>query len=399
MYQSPRSFQAPLAPRDYCGEESHEREARAVFESSWLLMGLTSSISRPGQYLSGTLGSIPVLVRNFNGELVALRNVCTHRHCSLVSRPHGYSERLKCPFHGWEFGADGRTRRIPAAKNFPDFDRERFRLQSFPVECCGELIFVRATDEGPTLREWLGDLFPKFESWTTQPNWKPAMRRRNVSEVNWKIPVEISLESYHIPEVHPNSFGEDPGEEKSEHAFGNFSSSFFTSFNTPRFIDRLLKVYETFILKILGVPFTGRYEHHHVFPNLLISHTDSLTLIQRVQPLSRTSSASDIWHYARQSVRRNPFSRFTAAAWGHFTGLLTWQILKEDIGILPAIQRGEQSAVDTSLLGRCEERLFSFQKFVRDCTGTVSPVNAVNPETACHPCDSAEAPMKENVYD
>lgn len=366
MYQSPVAFQAPLAPRNYFAEDAHAQDVSSTFETTWQLVGLKSSISKAGQYLSAELGSVPVVVRNFDGEITALRNVCSHRHCSLVSARQGESEKLKCPFHGWEFGVDGRTRKIPAAKNFPDFDRERYRLTSFPLEFCGDLMFVRASDNGPSLKEWLGDLYDRFEEWTTLPYWKPAVSRTLPLPANWKIPIEASLESYHIPEVHPKSFGEDPGEAKSEHAFGRFTTSFFTSFHTPRLIDKVLKVYEGFILKILGVPFHERYEHHHVFPNLLISHTDSLTLIQNVRPVSGTTSATDVWQYGRQSVRSNSFSKLTATLWGQFTAWLSYQILKEDIRIFSHVQRGEKSAVDHSLLGRCEERLHAFQMFVAE---------------------------------
>ncbi len=391
MYQSPVAFQAPLSPRSYFGDDALARELSDTFETTWQLVGLSSSVGKPGQYLSATIGNVPVLVRNFDGELVALRNVCSHRHCSLVSLPLGKSEKLKCPFHGWEFGSDGRTRKIPAAKNFPELDRERYRLASFPVEKCGDLLFVRIADEGPSLREWLGDLFDRFEDWTMAPFWKPTVSRRLPLPANWKIPIEASLESYHIPEVHPKSFGEDPGESRSDHAFAEYSSSFFTSFNTPRFIDKVLKVYETFILKVLGVPFTGQYEHHHVFPNLLISHTDSLTLVQVVRPLSGASSVGDVWQYGRLAVRQNPVSKLTGYLWGRFTGWLSYQILKEDIRIFSHIQRGETAATDHSLLGRCEERLYAFQRFIADQIRREDSNNLKSESTAdCASCTSEE---------
>lgn len=366
MYQSSVAFEAPLPPRMFFAPDAHALENQCVFETTWQLIGLASSISKPGQYLSTEVGSIPIVVRNFDGELVALRNVCAHRHCSLVSARQGKSEKLKCPFHGWEFGADGRTRKIPAAKNFPDFDRERYRITPFPIERCGDLLFVRTSKDGPSLPEWLGELFVKIEAWTTLPDWKPTVSRSLPMPANWKIPVEVSLESYHIPEVHPQSFGEDPGESKSEHAFAKYSSSFFTSFNTPRFIDKLLKVYESFIMKVLGTPFSAKYQHHHIYPNLLISHTPSLTLVQIVRPLSGTTCVSDVWQYSRQSARWNPVSKMTAWLWGRFTGWLSYQILKEDIRIFSRVQRGERAATDRSILGRCEERLYSFEKFLHD---------------------------------
>ncbi|MFO1001033.1 MAG: SRPBCC family protein [Planctomycetaceae bacterium] len=366
MYQTTVSFQAPLTPQDYCTEAALARENQDVFETTWQMVGLASSINTPGQYLAAEVGRIPVVVRNFDGEFSALLNVCAHRHCTLVSAATGHSEKLKCPYHGWEYGADGRTRKIPAAKNFPDFDRERYRLNKFSLERCGDLLFVRIASYGPSLKDWMGELFERFEEWTSSPSWKPVIHRTVPASSNWKVPVEVSLESYHIPEIHPQSFGEDPGESESQHSFSPYTTSFYTSFIGPRLIDRFMHHYERFLLRIMGAPFRGKYQHHHVFPNLLVSHTDSLTLFQVVRPSGASTSSSDVWQYGRQSSRRNPLSRLTAEIWARVTAWLSYQVLKEDLQIFRHVQRGERAATDTSIFGRCEERLHAFQMFLKD---------------------------------
>ena len=387
MYQTTVSFQAPLTPQDYCSEAALARENQYVFEATWQLVGLVSSINKPGQYLAAEVGRIPVVVRNFEGELSALLNVCAHRHCTLVSAAAGQSEKLKCPYHGWEYGADGRTRKIPAAKNFPNFDRDRFRLKKFSLEQCGDLLFVRIAPEGPSLKEWMGDLFERFEAWTSSAVWRPIAHLNVSAPSNWKVPVEVSLESYHIPEVHPHSFGEDPGESESHHSLSSSSTSFYTSFVGPRVIDRFMRFYEQFLLKIMGAPFLGKYQHHHVFPNLLVSHTDSLTLFQVVRPTGSTTASSNVWQYGRQSLRKNPFSRLTAAMWARVTAWLSHQVLKEDLQIFQHVQRGEQVATDHSLFGRCEERLYAFQKFLTELIRTGESIR-----TSCNTAGAESQP-------
>ena len=390
MYQSPASFHAPLSPRDYFAEDAHAQELRCSFETTWQLVGLASSVARPGQFLSAQIGRIPIVVRNFDGQLVALKNVCTHRHCSLVSARSGHNEKLKCPYHGWEFGFDGRTRRIPAAKNFPDFDRDRFRLQSYPIDQCGDLLFVRVASDGPSLNEWLGNLSGRVAKWTSAPEWKPSTSRMLPLPANWKIPVEASLESYHIPEVHPKSFAEDPGEGNSEHAFQKYSTSFYTDFSTQRFIDRLMRFYETVVLRVLGVDRDGRYEHHHVFPNLLISHTDTLTLVQSIHPVSSTSSVTEVWQFGRQSSRRDPVSRLTGVLWGKLMAWLSLQVLKEDIQIFSHVQRGQSAAAQHAILGRCEERLYAFQTFVAERSRAADCCPVEDEKTDCSASPSCE---------
>lgn len=348
------------------------REQRTVFSNHWLFVGCVSEVQKSGQYLSLDLAGVPILIRNFEGQLKAFRNVCSHRHCSLVTSARGQSERLKCPYHGWEFGSDGRTRRIPAAQNFPGFDREKYRLTEYPVETCGDLIFVRLTNEGPSLQDWIGSLYERFREITDPEKWTLAMRRNVSINANWKIPVEATLESYHIPEVHPATFSEDPGEGKSDHDFGARTSTLLTCFHTPRWIDRLLRIVERTMLAILGVPHQGRYEHHHVLPNLLVSHTDSLTLVQIVSPTGAMTSSSVVWQYRRRSSRSNLMSRVCSWGWGRFNSFLSWQIFQEDIRMFPVIQRGEKAACSRGILGRCEERLHFFESFVAEQVGSES---------------------------
>ncbi|MEZ6127368.1 MAG: SRPBCC family protein [Planctomycetaceae bacterium] len=364
MYHSSTSLEPLMTPDDYCSADVYERERRAIFGQSWHPVGVASSIRNSGDHLTFDVMGVPVLVRNFDGQLVALRNVCAHRQCTLVSAATGRSERLKCPYHGWEFGADGRTRRIPAATNFPQFDRETYRLDRFPLEQCGDLIFIRLDEHGPSLSEWMGDYFERFTEWFSAPRFAISLSRRIDYPANWKIPVEASLESYHIPEVHPLTFGEDPAEDGSEHFFTDNGSSFHARLATPRFIDRALRIWERALLGFLGIESLGQYQHYHVYPNLLVSYTDSLSLVHYVMPTGPTTSVGCGWHFGRRPDRPGRITNVVAAAWGKFTGSLSFQVLNEDLVMYPKIQAGAAAASRPGLLGRCEERLHSFQKFV-----------------------------------
>jgi choline monooxygenase len=391
MYLSSDSKESPLQPSCYTDEVAHRCELLAVFETTWQFVGLASSVSRNGQYLSFHVGTVPVIVRNFDGELVALRNVCMHRHCQLVSKAAGVSEKLKCPYHGWEYGADGRTCRIPGARNFPGFDRARYQLSRFRLECCGDLLFVQIAEAGPSLREWLGDLYERLEEWTASPGWKLFGKRRLFLAANWKIPVEASLESYHIPEVHPRTFGEDPGENASEHTIRQNSTSFRTSFAMSRPADRVLGFMERFVMRRIGVSMCGVYEHHHIFPGLMISHNDSLTLVQTVRPLTGVTSVSDVWQFGRCPQNRGLVAIPVSFLWNRVIGWLSMKVLKEDMRIFPLVQSGETAAPERSILGRCEERLYALQRFVADRTGQTSSLENKENVAECRPQCSAGA--------
>ena len=366
MYQSSTSLEPALPPRSYWHPDDWAAERAKIFEPAWHLVATRSDLREHGQFASLTHLGVPLLVRNFDGELVAFRNVCAHRHALLTTKARGKSETLRCPFHGWEYGADGRTRKLPGATNFPKFDHARYCLDRFPVECCGDLVFVRMTPVGESLREFLGHRFELFESWFTPPEYEQTMRLRMDYEVNWKIPIDVSLESYHIPYVHEATFSVDPGEALSSHEFFDRGSSFDTTFLAPRWIDRRLRDVEKLVFRILGSELNPGYQHHHVYPNLLFSHTDSLTIVQAVHPAGATSSYSLVWQYGRFGQKRSLFPRTVAQVWGRIIAQVSKQILAEDVAILPLVQEGVRHTPRTGLLGRCEERIYAYQAYVRD---------------------------------
>lgn len=366
MYLTPVSLQPPLAPIDFVSAEAWKRERRAVFASSWQLVASASQLQRPGSFITVELLGVPVVIRNFGGELVALRNVCAHRQSILATKPAGCSPTLKCPYHGWEYGADGRTRKLPGATNFPKFDHAHYCLDKFALEQCGDLVFIRLSSQGPTLREWIGERFEILEDWFSTSSHHLALHCRYDYVANWKIPVENSLESYHIPYIHPNTFHTDPAEANSTHIIHDTGTCFTARFHPPRLIDDILDRAEIWVMHRLGAPPTGIYHHHHIFPNLLISHTDTTSFVQMVHPSGPASSFSLIWQYGLGGTQQKLIPRMISYAWGKFTASLTRTIVTEDISVYALVQAGAAGSRQPGILGRCEERLYASQKYVRD---------------------------------
>lgn len=366
MYLSPVSQQPPLPPSDFFSEESWKLERRAVFAESWHLVGSGSQLKKTGQYLAVELLGVPVVIRNFDGQLAALRNVCAHRQSLIATKPSGCSPTLKCPYHGWEYGGDGKTRKLPGASNFPKFDHEHYCLDRFQLEQCGDLVFIRLSAQGPSLRDWIGERFDTLASWFSTDSHHLALHKRFDFAANWKIPVENSLESYHIPYIHPNTFHTDPAEENSTHIFYDTGTCFTARFHPPRMIDDLLDRAEIMIMRVLGHSPNGIYHHHHIFPNLLISHTDTTSFIQMVHPAGPDKSFSLLWQYALGDSSLSFFPRMVSYGWGQFTASLTRTIVTEDISVYALVQAGAAAASRPGLLGRCEERLYESQKYVRD---------------------------------
>ena len=94
-------------------------EMERLFAAAWVYVGHASQIPAPGDFITTTLGTTPVvMVRQAQGAIGVLINRCPHQGAALcsgeiVSRlesalPGDYrltrqGEMLRCPWHCWEF--------------------------------------------------------------------------------------------------------------------------------------------------------------------------------------------------------------------------------------------------------------------------------------------------------
>ena len=379
MYLSETSQPFLLPPRAYFAADVAEREESRLLRPAWHPIGLSDHLARPGQFVTATVLGVPVVVRRFGEDetsVAAFRNVCSHRHCTIVGDARGTSAKLRCPYHGWEYGHDGLTRRIPKAKNFPHFDREAHRLDAFEVARCGGLWLVRlgeaeSLQPSETLRSFLGHWYDWIAERTSPPLWKPALETTLPADANWKIPIEGSLESYHLDDVHAKSFGADadPGEENTEHTIETAFTSFATNHRPTTLMTRL----EDAGLETLGIANpSGRYEQHHLFPNLMLAHLPSMTLVTSVMPTSPTRCELRLWQWGPQPrgsrTRTKLFGPLVARTMGQMASRASVTVLKEDVAIFPSVQAGLAARNDVDLprgiFGRCEERLAAFHRYV-----------------------------------
>jgi choline monooxygenase len=354
-----------LNPKQYFDPDLFEQEKRSAFDGAWHFVGSTNELAKPGDYLTINILGTPVQVRNFNGQIRALSNVCAHRHAIICSQASGNSPTMRCQYHGWEYQQDGKTGRIPEPKNFVPFDKA-LCLPTYAVEQLGQLVFVNLSEHHPTLQDFFGTEFysmlaEKFgDQWTMTLNWQPNY------PVNWKIPIENSLEAYHVPAVHPKTFQEDPGDERSEHELLAHRTAFKTTlpFAPHSRIQSTLQRFENRIMRWFGHVPTNQYSQHHVFPHIMFSFTDALSLCHSVLPVGPTTSMGIIRQFARLPKSSNPIARMFAKNWGRIGSSVAKRIMTEDLHMFPHIQAGLQSSPHPGTLGRCEERIHSFQQFL-----------------------------------
>jgi phenylpropionate dioxygenase-like ring-hydroxylating dioxygenase large terminal subunit len=318
-----------------------------------------AELPRPGDFLTLDLLGEPLLVRNVGGEVNAYLNVCAHRHCRLTGQRRGHDERFRCQYHGWEYAADGRTGKIPEARCFRPFDRENARLVKFRTRRWGEMVFVSLAEDGPDLAGYLGGLAEQSADWFAPP-FRHAWTWEAEYRANWKVVVENSLESYHIPCLHQKSFGVAPPEDTCRHELGERHTTFWT----PETYSWVSKV-QNFLVRSVGGRVTNTYTHHHLHPNLIFISMDVMRMAQLVLPASPTTTRHRVWVYTLKGARRNPWAWLVRAGLSRLVVKVARQILLEDAAIFPEIQAGLESSRFRGVIGTREERVYAFQSYLK----------------------------------
>src|SRR5262245_31628788 len=197
-------------PREaYLEPAFFEREREAIFLREWVCALRASELERPGDHrVLQILGESVIVVRTRSGELGAFFNVCPHRGARLCGEerellgPSGMlpNGTLRCPYHAWTFGLDGRLLSAPHVAEAPD----GVGLYPVAVASWGGFVFLNLTPDAVRagLEEQLG---AGRERIVRYPLAELRSARRIVYDVaaNWKVLAENYNECYHCGPVHP----------------------------------------------------------------------------------------------------------------------------------------------------------------------------------------------------
>ena len=379
MFSSKQRLPHLLPPDTYYSPEQYQLERTLLINTAWHAIGTTDELSQHGDFITRDLLGHSIQVRNFNGELRALSNICAHRHCLLTSKRCGNTPQMRCQYHGWEYNGEGQVNDIPQSENFEPLPKSPETIPVYRVACCGQVVFVCLSDDAEDLKSYLGDYYTTIEERFGSQT-KPFLRFEWDYAANWKVAIENSLESYHIPSVHRFTFREDPGEEHSSHILEPKYTSFSSAlpFSPSSKVDSMFQRTENAMMRYLGVSTTNDYSQHHLFPNLLLSFTDAISLVHCVIPTGPNTAKAIIHQFGTIGTSKKGPRYWSALAWGKLKAAITRKIMAEDMQLIPDIQAGLEKSRLTGVLGRNEERLHAFQSFIIDRTSTQPTSQATN---------------------
>jgi phenylpropionate dioxygenase-like ring-hydroxylating dioxygenase large terminal subunit len=350
-----------LAPEHYVSQSQHLLELERLFRPAWHLVTTMAELGEAGNFVTLDLFGTPIILRNMDGELCCFLNVCAHRHSQLVSLAKGRSATLKCQYHGWEYKSDGRTGKIPDAQSFRHLEPESRCLKKFRLETWGDLVFVCLAPQAPGLSSFLS---PIYERWG--PGFEPPFHRAALwhedLECNWKVAIENALESYHVPNVHAQTFEAMPVDAGCSHELDERYTTFLT-IRIDQLTSRMSRA-RNWLAAREGQPVTNQYEHDNVHPHLNFARMDDFRMVQCVTPTSATTCRYQVAVYCLRSKHRVVDLALRAIQQLMVRGVR--RVLKEDSALVPAVQRGLASSPFQGVIGAREERVHRFQQYVLD---------------------------------
>ncbi len=359
----------PLIPaKNYLDHEVFEQEQITFFQNLWTFAGFTIDLEHHNDFICKRVGGQSILVQNFDGELHAFRNVCTHRFSQIHREPQGNGP-LRCPYHGWAFDKEGIPVGIPDQSDFDSMDRaakEALKLEEWAVDRCGPLVFVRRSQEGPSLREFMGEFYDEVAHFA-QALGPRLDRYEMIFNANWKVVVENTLESYHVRHVHPNSLG--PYGMGPEY-FRLYDSHSIYGSEQGELDDRLRKL--QFIFNHRKLVIDG-YQHYFVFPALTLATLSGVILsVHSMNPISPTETQAINYTFMGK-LKEDRLEEAVVRMGGSSMAEFTRTVWNEDRPICEQVQMGLASVDrERGIFANQEQRVHLFHKAYTQMMGVAS---------------------------
>src|SRR5439155_1612189 len=149
-------------------------------------------------YIAAHIGRTPVIVmRDRAGELRAFLNACRHRGAQLLEGSGTCDKQIKCPYHAWSYGLDGKLLGVPYREQFDGCALDAMGLIPVRVGTVGPMILACLDPAAPSLAEWVGDLAPALDA-AGCTTWQLGYELSYDLAANWKLFVENANDGYHV---------------------------------------------------------------------------------------------------------------------------------------------------------------------------------------------------------
>ncbi|SDY87751.1 Phenylpropionate dioxygenase, large terminal subunit [Lentibacter algarum] len=201
----PEVMENPVS--NYCDPKQLEQEINILFRNFPIIIGHTSDLAEPGDFLTHDDTGVPILVtRTQSGDVKAFLNVCRHRGARLEDKPCGNARTFSCPYHAWTYGLDGKLRGMPQPFGFDSVDRDQLGLKELPAYEHFGMIWVvpSVQDKEIDMKAWLAP----FEDYLAglELGGHHVFRKWSLPRnMSWRLALEGFQESYHFCSAHKHT--------------------------------------------------------------------------------------------------------------------------------------------------------------------------------------------------
>lgn len=187
-----------------------EEEKHALLYDGWSGLAVAADVPGIGDAVPLSFLGMPLLlVRDRSNQVRVFQNICRHRGMVLVSEPRRIDGAIRCPYHSWCYGTDGKLVSTPhvggPGQNTHDgIDRALLGLIEVRSHIWMGVVWINVSGAALPFEEVNRHLLARWAAFD-KPLWHGGADSSFTLEVNcnWKLAVENYCESYHLPWIHP----------------------------------------------------------------------------------------------------------------------------------------------------------------------------------------------------
>ena len=328
---------------------THERDK--VFCGKWAVVGVGSSVPKPGDVKPYNLLGIPlIIVRSKDMKIRVFHNVCSHRGFKLLDKSCNLKNVIRCPYHSWSYDLDGRLVATPHIGGLnihqtEKFDKSKSDLKEVKTEIWMDVIFVNINSNEINFKDYIKPLEKRWANFIKEDDHKLLVHSKDYGyfnldvKCNWKFAIENYCESYHLPTIHPEL-----------NKVSNINDHYHIQGLPNRFAGQGSKKYEQIIKgnqKFNTFPNWNKNnfknsEYVAIFPNVMIGlHIDHFYVFW-LEPLAtnKTKEHMHMYYIGEDSSNGKEFKELRKK------NLSFWKnVMLEDVSAIEGMQNGRNSPV------------------------------------------------------
>ena len=190
----------------YIDKDFAKLEAEQLWPRVWQMACRLDQIASPGDYVVyEILDQSVVVVRVDEDTVKAYHNVCPHRATALaVGTGRFQLDQIVCPFHGWKWNLKGENTFV--------LDQHEFRggcmsnhdvdLKQVHTAIWAGFVYVNLSKDPPPFDQVVAPIDALVDG-VKLGDMKFHYHYQAKVNCNWKIALEAFIESYHVPQTHP----------------------------------------------------------------------------------------------------------------------------------------------------------------------------------------------------